>query len=305
MKVNLKFEKGYYGPYSHQLQHMMKYLNGGAVLSLNMNNIARYNSKIEESKACRRLCWKNLSNSQKERLANLKNLIEGFESPYGLELLATIDYIEQNKNISSLTGSGKCNRTMDKPKRNLMKPYHIKVAHLRVNDFLYKYKSYNHVIMIASRFNRISLLSLKLLLNYETKSEITLRKDLQDHALLWFWSQKAYALWYQKQWFYSDPKKLKQQMGEDKTFAMGPLYPVLTDKKDEWRHNEGCLFSSGPLCGAAIHEANPQKHLDIEREPTGFRAWPPSARLSWSTYARYTARQAPGKPTRCSCRPTW
>lgn len=90
--------------------------------------------KLKNLKHVEDYAEKNLSNSQKERLANLKNLIEGFESPYGLELLATIDYIEQNKNISSLTEVESVIGQWTNRKRNLMKPYHIKVAHLRVED---------------------------------------------------------------------------------------------------------------------------------------------------------------------------
>ncbi|MDD4284217.1 MAG: macro domain-containing protein, partial [Fermentimonas sp.] len=136
-KLNLKFEKGYYGPYSHQLQHMMKYLNGYFVEFEHEQTSPGTIVKLKNLKHVEDYAEKNLSNSQKERLANLKNLIEGFESPYGLELLATIDYIEQNKNISSLTEVESVIGQWTNRKRNLMKPYHIKVAHLRVNDFLY------------------------------------------------------------------------------------------------------------------------------------------------------------------------
>jgi SAM-dependent methyltransferase len=82
------------------------------------------------------------------------------------------------------------------------------------------------------------------------------------------------ALWYQKskQWFYSDLKKLKQQMGEDKTFAMGPLYPVLTDKKDEGGTMKGAYFHQDLYVAQLIHEANPQKHLDIGSRADGFVA---------------------------------
>lgn len=90
--LNLKYEKGHYGPYSHRLQHLAKYLNGyflnfkheaikpdTPVYLRNLDKVEIYNKE-------------NLTSKQNNRLTEIQNLIEGFESPYGLELLATVDF---------------------------------------------------------------------------------------------------------------------------------------------------------------------------------------------------------------------
>ncbi|WP_052306300.1 hypothetical protein [Anaerophaga thermohalophila] len=135
--LNLTFEKGFYGPYSHQLQHLLKYLNGfycqfkheetapGTIVKL------CYAEKIEE------YCKNNLTCEQKERLNSFKQLIDGFESPYGLELLATVDFIRQQKGINNSDTIVKEIGNWTNRKKELMKPYHIEVANMRLNDFFY------------------------------------------------------------------------------------------------------------------------------------------------------------------------
>jgi hypothetical protein len=85
--------------------------------------------KVEE------YCKNNLSAQQKERLGRLETLIEGFESPYGLELLATVDFIQQQTNKNKPGDIEKEISQWTNRKKELMKPYHIKVAHQRVNSF--------------------------------------------------------------------------------------------------------------------------------------------------------------------------
>jgi O-acetyl-ADP-ribose deacetylase (regulator of RNase III)/uncharacterized protein YwgA len=133
--LNLEYEKGYYGPYSSRLQHLLKYLNGyylkfnheetkpGTLISL--NNFDRVINYIPN----------NLNSEQKARLAKLQELIEGFESPYGLELLATVDFLSKRESIEDsdkiILEIGKWTRR----KKNLMKPFHIKVAHQRLKEY--------------------------------------------------------------------------------------------------------------------------------------------------------------------------
>lgn len=128
--LNLDFEKGFYGPYAHKLLHLMKYINGhfiwfkeeenkpGSLVTLDKRNY----SKVEEYYKAK------LSNEQKERAKKVLALIDGFESPYGLELLATVDFVIQK------TGSTDINKIQSEiynwttRKKNLMKPVHIQIA---------------------------------------------------------------------------------------------------------------------------------------------------------------------------------
>jgi len=133
--LNLKFEKGIYGPYSHQLQHLLKYLNGWYLQFRHEQTSPGTTMKLNHIEKVEEYCKNNLSAQQKERLGRLETLIEGFESPYGLELLATVDFIQQQTNKNKPGDIEKEISQWTNRKKELMKPYHIKVAHQRVNSF--------------------------------------------------------------------------------------------------------------------------------------------------------------------------
>lgn len=133
--LNLQYEKGHFGPYSHRLQHLVKYLNGFYIdfnheetkpsTNVNLNNLDKvvlYNQQY-------------LSSEQKNRLTEVQSLTEGFESPYGLELLATVDFIYKQENIEDTDKVITQISNWTKRKKEIMKPFHIKAAHLRLKEY--------------------------------------------------------------------------------------------------------------------------------------------------------------------------
>lgn len=134
--LNLSFEKGHYGPYAHKLLHLLKYLNGfyiwfkeednkpGTSISIDRKNYQRVEKYIENE----------LNEDQKERIQDVLQFIYGYESPYGLELLATVDFVKRNTNIQELEEIQKEIYNWTTRKKNLMKPFHIEVASKHVNQ---------------------------------------------------------------------------------------------------------------------------------------------------------------------------
>jgi uncharacterized protein YwgA len=133
--LNLEFDKGFYGPYSHQLQHLLKYLNGWYLQFKHEQTSPGITIKLNHIEKVEDYSKKNLSAQQKERLSRLETLIEGFESPYALELLATVDFINQQANINSPEVIERKIGQWTNRKKEIMKPYHIQVACQRVNSF--------------------------------------------------------------------------------------------------------------------------------------------------------------------------
>lgn len=133
--LNLHYEKGHYGPYAHRLQHLAKYLNGyflhfeheaikpsTPVDLTNLDQVDLYNQE-------------HLTAEQNNRLRDVQDLMEGFESPYGLELLATVDFIYQKEKIEDTDKMMEEIGHWTKRKKKLMKPFHIKVAHQRLKEY--------------------------------------------------------------------------------------------------------------------------------------------------------------------------
>ena len=130
--LNLDYEKGHFGPYSHKLQHLLKYLNGYFLHFKHEETKPDTVINIKNFQVVEQFSENGLDSEQKDRLQKIGNLIEGFESPYGLELLATVDFIKNQKSIedSEMIVSEISNWT--RRKKEIMKPFHIKAAHNRL-----------------------------------------------------------------------------------------------------------------------------------------------------------------------------
>ncbi|MCX6152585.1 MAG: macro domain-containing protein [Candidatus Kapabacteria bacterium] len=135
--LNLDFEKGIYGPYSNRLNHLLKHINGTYIEFDERNNSPATDITINQKKFEEVIDYyqNRISIDKKNRVEKVLCFIDGFESAYGLELLATIDFIieKTGKNTPEGIQEEICNWT--KRKKELMKPTHIKVALSRLAEF--------------------------------------------------------------------------------------------------------------------------------------------------------------------------
>lgn len=136
--LRLNFEKGPYGPYAHNLLHLLKYLNGSFIWFKQDDNKPGTPVKLDNAKysLVEDYVKRNISDEQKERLKKVLAIIEGFESPYGLELLATVDFVIQNTSTNNLKTVQENIHNWTTRKREIMKPYHIEVATNQINSLL-------------------------------------------------------------------------------------------------------------------------------------------------------------------------
>lgn len=137
--LDLRFEKGTYGPYAHRLSHLLDHLNGtyvhfrsgeikpSTLLTIDSHKYPEVEKYYEV----------NAADDQKERTKKVLDLINGFESPYGLELFATIDFIIQQTGVDSLEAIQNEISSWTARKKTIMKPRHIEVAYQRLKPFLY------------------------------------------------------------------------------------------------------------------------------------------------------------------------
>lgn len=136
-QLRLRYEKGWYGPFAPNLNKVLVYLNGYYIHYKKEDNSPANTIKLEMSKQKEVLDYikQNISEEQKQKLNNVSLLIDSFETPFSLELLATVDFILKAnpeytpevilENIQNWTHR----------KKELMKLYHIQVAVNRLNEF--------------------------------------------------------------------------------------------------------------------------------------------------------------------------
>lgn len=133
------FEKGPYGPYADSLRHVLNrleghYLSGFGDASRNHPDtpISLLPGAVEEAEAFLLTQPETLG-----RFERVTNLIEGFETPYGLELLATVHWIvtrEDPAARSSIATVIVGVQNWNPRKRKSFKEPHIRVAWQRLKD---------------------------------------------------------------------------------------------------------------------------------------------------------------------------
>ena len=141
--LKLNFEKGFYGPFAYNLIPVLKamrqdYITYKSLDDAKPSTVLRQNqNKINE---VFEYFDKNLSPDQKKRVEKTIALIKDFETPFGLELLGTVDYIFSQKNevIESEKVLAELKNWTNR-KRKLFKEYHIDVAKKKLQDYF----SYN------------------------------------------------------------------------------------------------------------------------------------------------------------------
>ena len=92
--LQLRFTKGHYGPYAENLRHVLNaieghfvsgYADGGDAPARQLQLVP---GAVEEARA-----FLDKSVDTQARLARVSDLVDGFESRFGLELLATVHWI--------------------------------------------------------------------------------------------------------------------------------------------------------------------------------------------------------------------
>lgn len=133
--LGLHFSKGKYGPFAENIASVLGQLEG--------RYISGYDSKSNKPDMPISLTQVDEENVDIQstdeaiaRASRVEELIEGFESPYGMELLSTVYWqCSQNqgadKNINEVIEEV---HRWDERKKKMMKPKHIKIAWKRLKD---------------------------------------------------------------------------------------------------------------------------------------------------------------------------
>lgn len=95
--LKLRFEKNQFGPYADNLNHVLSAIDGHYIQGFGDRNTR---SSISVTAEGHRLSKELLAKYPEslQRLERVSNLIFGFETPYGMEMLATIHWIASKEN---------------------------------------------------------------------------------------------------------------------------------------------------------------------------------------------------------------
>ena len=104
--LRLTFQKGFYGPYSPQVAHVLYPFNGSYIKGLEQFEAKPFEPLFLNYSAypnLKQYIQESLSMEQQAHLKSLQQLISGFESFLALEVLATVDFIRKEQTTVDLT----------------------------------------------------------------------------------------------------------------------------------------------------------------------------------------------------------
>ena len=137
--LRLRYVKHQYGPYADNLNHVLQKIEGHFTRGYGDRS---QNSDIYVLPEGRKEAEAFLATHQdsRERLERVSSLITGFETPYGMEMLATVHWVATEDPQAALD----CERAIERVqewsdrKRELFKPNHLRKAwkHLDEQNWL-------------------------------------------------------------------------------------------------------------------------------------------------------------------------
>ncbi|MCL4772151.1 MAG: Appr-1-p processing protein, partial [Burkholderiaceae bacterium] len=128
--LGLRFEKHLYGPYSDQLRHALQRMDGHFIMGLGDGSVDAEIAPIQDALTEADVFLAEQGDAAlRDRLARLQRLIEGFQSPYGMELLSTVHWVaEQEGAAQSPQAALAAVQQWNARKKKLMRPPHVEAA---------------------------------------------------------------------------------------------------------------------------------------------------------------------------------
>lgn len=128
--LRLSFVKGQYGPYAENLRHVLNHIEGHFIVGYGDGGDDP-GKPLEYRKEASKAAQAYLQ-PQKDTLANIRRvaaLIDGFESPYGMELLATVHWLVTQENAKGVDEVYAKVKQWSPRKAEKMQKRHIEVAY--------------------------------------------------------------------------------------------------------------------------------------------------------------------------------
>ena len=133
--LKLNFVKHNYGPYSDKLRHVLKAIDGHYITGVGDfsgdSEIAVLPGALSEADAFIQTRGRHELN---EQVFRVRKLIDGFETPYGMELLATVHWVGMHEAVRTADEAIEAVYKWNARKRAVLRKEHIRLAWRRLSD---------------------------------------------------------------------------------------------------------------------------------------------------------------------------
>jgi O-acetyl-ADP-ribose deacetylase (regulator of RNase III) len=134
--LKLEFVKHNYGPYSDKLRHVLKAMDGHYITGVGDfsgdSEIAVLREALPEAE---QFIETSISDDLGDQVTQISKLIDGFETPYGMELLATVHWVRVHESgVLTVNDAIEAVHNWNARKRAIFSKEHIELAWRRLND---------------------------------------------------------------------------------------------------------------------------------------------------------------------------
>jgi len=133
--LTLVFVKHRYGPYSDALRHALNRMEGHFIRGVGDGVVEAEIEPIPEALAeADRFVTAQGREALLERVRKVGDLIDGYQSPYGMELLASVHWVGTREGATSADDALAKIRAWNDRKKSLMAPAHVAAAWRRLSE---------------------------------------------------------------------------------------------------------------------------------------------------------------------------
>jgi len=135
--LKLRFEKQKFGPYAHNLNHVLQLLEGHFIRGY--GDHAAVDKEVHTLPGASDAATALLADMPEalERLERVSKLIRGFETPYGMELLATVHWLATHEDLDAAENFERAIKgvqSWSERKSGLFRDAHIKTAWIQLQE---------------------------------------------------------------------------------------------------------------------------------------------------------------------------
>ena len=138
LQLNLEFQKETYGPYADKLRHVLNRIEGHFIIGFG-DGRNKLDTPIRLLPDAQRIAeeFVKAHSDMQESFKRVSALIEGFETPYGMELLSSVHWVAANelkpdaRNVDAVVAGI---RKWNARKCKLLRPEHVQIAWDRLRE---------------------------------------------------------------------------------------------------------------------------------------------------------------------------
>ncbi|MGZ8217084.1 type II toxin-antitoxin system antitoxin DNA ADP-ribosyl glycohydrolase DarG [Methylomagnum sp.] len=133
--MRLRFQAHHFGPYADNLNHALQHIEGHFIRGYG-DRSTKAEIRLMPNATQQAGEFLKTKPEAEQHLERVKRLIEGFETPYGMELLSTVHWVARHEvaDKANLAAIRARVEAWNQRKKDLMKPQHIQKAYARLES---------------------------------------------------------------------------------------------------------------------------------------------------------------------------